>query len=78
MRELNKTYNYVIIDSTPLGPVSDALVMSPHVDGTVLVVDQETPRQMVLRARSQLTSAGARILGVVMNRADPGSPGYAT
>ena len=46
--------------------------------GAVLVVDQETPRQMVLRARSQLASAGARILGVVMNRADPGSPGYAT
>ena len=52
--------------------MSDALVLSKLVDGVVLVVDQQrTPREMLRESCEKLTFAGAKIFGVVLNRADP-------
>jgi len=75
--ELRKRFSYVLIDSPPLLPVSDSVVLSQLVDGVVLVIDQPgTPRPMIRQAYAQLASAGAKVLGVVLNRVDPQGPGY--
>lgn len=68
---LEKTYDFVIIDTPPIGSVSDALVLSPRVDGVVLVVHAGgLPRDVVKRAKSKLDQANAQILGVVLNKVD--------
>jgi len=74
---LRQHFAYVLIDSPPLLPVSDSVVLSKLVDGVVLVVDQtETRRQMAREALARLASARAKVLGVVLNKADLQTPGY--
>ena len=61
-------YDYVVIDTPPVGTFVDAAMASHAVDGTVLVVREKfTRRQDAANAVEQLKKAGASILGVVMN-----------
>jgi len=62
-------YDFILIDSPPVMPVSDTVLLSTVVDGVVLVIDgQATPRNLVRDAQSRLNYARAKILGVVLNR----------
>ncbi len=71
LRILQKKFDVVIVDSSPIVPASDALLLSQHVDGVVLVIKAgETNRTIVKDAAQQLTTAGANILGVLLNSAD--------
>lgn len=66
---LKKVFDYVIIDAAPLGQVVDCAVIAPSVDGVLMVVDAtNNSYKMELRLKSQLERAGAKILGVVLNR----------
>jgi capsular exopolysaccharide synthesis family protein len=61
-------FDFVILDSPPVTPVSDALVLARASDGVVLVVKgQDTPKDLVRRARDQLALTGAHLLGAVVN-----------
>ncbi len=67
----------VVVDSPPLLPVSDPLLLAPHMDGVVLVVMAgRTPRQVVRRSRELLQDVDARILGAVVNNAVEALPYY--
>lgn len=64
-------FDYVLIDSPPVLPVTDAVILSRYVDGVVLVVKGGmTPQRVVVDARNRLESVGASILGVVLNDVD--------
>lgn len=77
LREMRKRFDHVVMNSPPLLVVTDATILSTLVDGVVMVVESgETTRGAVLRAYRILTSAGARILGVVMNKVDLRRDGY--
>lgn len=66
---LRSFYDYIVIDSPPVLPVSDAEILSPLVDGVILVIDsQQTSYQIARDARRSLESAQAKILGVVLNK----------
>jgi len=66
-------YRWVVIDTSPVGAVADALVMGPAADGVVVVAGAETvPRGAVRRTLERLGESGARVLGVVLNRARVG------
>ncbi|MBI4639264.1 MAG: polysaccharide biosynthesis tyrosine autokinase, partial [Candidatus Tectomicrobia bacterium] len=68
---LQERYDYILIDSSPVMPVSDAVLLSTMVDGVVLVANsQETPKHVVREACSRLSYARAKILGVVLNHVD--------
>lgn len=68
---LKDVFDYVIVDSAPLGQVIDCAVISPNVDGVLIVVDTtNNSYKMERRVKAQLEKAGARILGVVLNRVD--------
>ena len=68
---LKDRYDFILIDSPPVMPVSDAVVLSTMVDGVVLVVrGDETKRHIVKAAVSQLGNGHGKILGVVLNRVD--------
>jgi tyrosine-protein kinase Etk/Wzc len=67
----------VVIDTSPVLPVSDALALAPHVDGVLLVVDlARTPRDAARRAARQLRAVGARVAGVVVNNVPADGRGY--
>ncbi|HVK18941.1 MAG TPA: polysaccharide biosynthesis tyrosine autokinase [Fimbriiglobus sp.] len=68
IRRMTVEYDYVLIDSSPLLPVTDALLMARAVDGVVLAVRQDVSEVNAIRdALAQLALIGARVLGVVVN-----------
>jgi capsular exopolysaccharide synthesis family protein len=75
--ELQDRFDHVIIDSPPVIHVTDALIISPHVDGVVIVVKSNlTPREAVLRAKQALMDVNAKIFGVVINCVDLNAESY--
>lgn len=71
LRSLRERFDFVILDTPPVGSVSDALVLSPSVDGVVLVVHAGgLPREVVQRVKGRLDHSQARVLGVVLNKVD--------
>jgi len=76
LAELRAGAYSVLIDSPPVLPVADAVILSALVDGVLLVLRAgATPVQAVQRSRTSLERARARILGVVLNGASPFGPG---
>jgi succinoglycan biosynthesis transport protein ExoP len=74
---LKERYDFVFVDSPPVMPVSDAIVLSRMVDGVVYVVrGQETPKHVVKAAIAQLKNDQTKILGVLLNRVDVRSAEY--
>ncbi len=65
---LLREWDLVIFDSPPLGPVADALLVSAHVDATLVVARHGRTRRGALRAALEaLRQAGRPALGVVLN-----------
>ena len=62
-------YGIVLIDAPPLRVSPDTAVLGSHADGVVLVVRAgKTSRDVLRYARGLLDNAGARQLGVILNR----------
>src|SRR5437660_37471 len=77
LRELRQRFKFMVIDSPPVLPVTDAMILSTFVDGVAFVVESGvTARGAVARARKVLENAGARILGLVLNKVDVRHNGY--
>lgn len=75
--DLGRLVDVMVFDTPPLLAVTDAAVLAGRSDGVLLVVAAgESHRGAVARARSMLDTAGARVLGVVLNRADAGAGYY--
>ncbi len=78
LASLREHYDYILIDSPPVMPVSDAVLLSTMVDGVVLVVDsRQPPKEVVRDACTRLNFARAKILGTVFNRVDFKNGNYA-
>ena len=66
--QLRQLYDLIIIDSPPVLPVPDALILGRWADGAVLAAHYDISRfPQVERARHQLDSAGIAVLGTVIN-----------
>lgn len=75
--QLASEFDYVLIDSPPVLPVTDSVILSRYVDGVVLVIKgASTPRRVVTDARNRLKAVGANILGAVLNDVDVTSGDY--
>jgi capsular exopolysaccharide synthesis family protein len=71
LEEMGSYYDLVIIDSPPVGAVSDSLTLSGIVDKSLYVIRwEQTPRNVVLAGMRQMFEAGADIAGVVLSRVD--------
>ena len=72
-----RLYDRIILDSPPTSAVTDPAVLGNLADGVVLVIKAgETTRDSGAHARRQLTSAKARLLGVIVNAIDFSNPAY--
>ena len=65
------SFDHVLIDSPPILPVSDSVVLSTLVDGVVMVVCAQTTKNLVRDACARLVYVGSKMLGVVLNNVDP-------
>jgi capsular exopolysaccharide synthesis family protein len=71
VEELARRFDRVILDSPPVGAVSDPVVISTAVDGTLLVLKAgRTSRDHARRAVRALTDVNARVFGAVLNDLD--------
>lgn len=71
LEHCRETFDYIIIDTPPLGSVADALNISKNCDGSVLVVRSGfTKKRLVNDSVQALKRAGSPLLGIVLNRVD--------
>lgn len=71
LRECEELYDFVLLDSPPLGSVAEARMLAHLAEGVILAIKGGvTPREVVRRAKIALQNAGANILGVVLNELD--------
>lgn len=69
--DLSARFDLVIFDSPPIAPVTDAIILSAHADGVLMVVKAGvTRKEMLARSVEQLRSVKARLLGAVLNDVD--------
>lgn len=75
---LRSDHDRIIIDTSPISVGADASVIASRVDGVLYIVDErKTRRDEALAGLNQLRSVRARLLGIVLNRAELlGSEGY--
>jgi capsular exopolysaccharide synthesis family protein len=77
LAQLTSEFDVVVIDSPPILPVTDAMLLSTMVDGVVLVVNSsKTAKQHVKAAYARLEFARAKVFGVLLNQVDVNSQHY--
>ncbi|HVV36717.1 MAG TPA: polysaccharide biosynthesis tyrosine autokinase [Acidimicrobiales bacterium] len=77
MRALAASADIVLIDSPPVLPVTDSLVLSRWVDSVVVVASaNETSRRALGRSLELLEQVHAPVIGTVLNGVTHGTGGY--
>lgn len=69
MAELRATFDYVLIDATPMNACNDAVILGGLSDGVVLMLKANSSRRETARkAVQELQAANVRTLGAVLNQ----------
>lgn len=77
LRIVSSRYDHIVIDSPPLITVTDPVILSTMVDGSMLVVQSgRSTKELIRRARQELAGVNARIFGVILNNVDIMRDGY--
>ncbi|HEU4309134.1 TPA: tyrosine-protein kinase [Streptococcus pneumoniae] len=68
---LRKYFDYIIVDTPPVGMVIDAVIITQKCDASILVTATgEANKRDVQKAKQQLEQTGKLFLGVVLNKLD--------
>ena len=68
---LRKYFDYIIVDTAPIGIVIDAAIITQKCDASILVTATgEANKRDVQKAKQQLDQTGKPFLGVVLNKFD--------
>jgi capsular exopolysaccharide synthesis family protein len=68
LAELKGRFDFVLVDSPPVLPVADALLLGAQVDGVLFsALDGVSQVEALQQAAGRLHEMGARLLGVVLN-----------
>ena len=69
MDVLRRHYDYIIVDTPPIGMVIDATLISKFCDASILVVASNVvKRKMVQKSKTQLEQSSTPFLGVILNK----------
>lgn len=76
-RQLSEDYDYVLIDSAPVVPVTDAVIMSTYIDRVIVVCESGNLEiDMAQKTKERLEKVGANVLGVVINKVKMSKKNY--
>lgn len=71
MGALRERYDYIIVDTPPIGSIIDAAIVAKQCDGAVLVFESElVSSKEAVRIKEQLQMTGCRLIGAVLNKVD--------
>jgi capsular exopolysaccharide synthesis family protein len=77
IENLTKHFSWVVIDTPPVMPVTDAPIVAHIASATIFVVGAEMTSHRVARtAVEQLAEANGRLIGAILNRVDLDNNGY--
>lgn len=77
IKKLSEEYDYVIIDTPPLGSVIDSAVIAKVCNGMILVIEANNiSYKFAQKVKQQLEMTGCPILGAVLNKVDISEKGY--
>jgi polysaccharide biosynthesis transport protein len=77
MQEWRREFTHVVIDTPPLLPVIDAVILSQQVDSVIVVARSAfTQRTSILRAIRLLRNAGVTHINMLANAVEASSPEY--
>ena len=77
LKAARQVFEYVIVDTPPLGIVVDAAIVGQYCDGAILVIEKgSTNYRLCQKSKAQLEKSGCKILGAVLNKAEAGGKGY--
>lgn len=76
LKAARQVFEYVIVDTPPLGTVVDAAVIAQYCDGAIFVIESEsTSYRACQRMKGQLERSGCKVLGAVLNKVSSKSRG---
>lgn len=77
MEVLGKAYDQIIIDSPPILPLADPLILGSLADGLILVAAAaKIPVHALEQSVTKLRKAGINLLGVILNQVEKGRSDY--
>lgn len=77
LADMRSTYDYILIDTPPIGSLIDAAIIAKFCDGAIIVVESErVSYRMVQKAKEQLEVTGCHVIGAVLNKVDTASERY--
>ena len=77
LESLKTRFDYIVIDSPPVMPLTDACILAHMVDGVILVVQSSrTQKDILKQTQKRLNQARAKILGFVMTGVEHHLPKY--
>ena len=77
IQQIKEKYDYIFIDSPPIGIVSDASLLSQLSDGVIFVVcSGEVETDFAKLAKDKLMNVDAKILGAVLNKYESHNDDY--
>jgi succinoglycan biosynthesis transport protein ExoP len=69
--DLRERFEFVLLDTAPVIPVSDTRILAPKADAVVFLTHwRKTPRKAVEAAFALLTSVGAEVVGIALTLVD--------
>jgi Mrp family chromosome partitioning ATPase len=75
--QLRPEYDFIVMDSSPVLPVADSLLLAQHADGVLFSLLQEVSRlPKVYAACQRLTQLGVRVIGAVVSGTKEDATGY--
>ncbi len=75
--KLKEKYDYIIVDTPPMGNLIDGAIVARQCDGAVMVIESGSiSYRLEQRVKGQLEKSGCRILGVVLNKVNMERNGY--
>ena len=77
LARMRQQYDYVVVDSSPVFATDDAGTLAPKADGTLFIVRGNfSSARLVRESLELLHNRQAKILGLVLNRADSNARSY--
>ena len=71
LQKLREMYDYVLVDTPPVGLVIDAAVIAESCDGILWVISSgQISRRIALETKGQIEKSGCPLLGAVLNKTE--------